>query len=170
VESTQDYLRKVLKSRKEGDLVVSEIQTSGRGREGRSWYSDFGGLYLSITFTPKRTDVVDKIQFMTTSAIKHTLEVDFRLPECAIKEPNDVICHGKKIAGVLVDAEIEGKTAIAYIGIGVDLNNGGNWNREMREIATSYFLETGRKIEVDDFILSLLRELDKKYEKILLNK
>jgi BirA family transcriptional regulator, biotin operon repressor / biotin---[acetyl-CoA-carboxylase] ligase len=167
VDSTQDYLIKSLQSKKEGDFVVGDIQTKGRGREGRIWHSDIGGLYLSITLVPKRTEIMDKIAPIVTKAIMDTLETDFRLSGCARKPPNDVTCHEKKIAGVLVDAEVKGENAIAYTGIGVDLNNGENWEEEMRKIATSYFLETGGKVDLDDFIVNLLERLDKAYNETL---
>ncbi|MDH2899801.1 MAG: biotin--[acetyl-CoA-carboxylase] ligase [archaeon] len=167
VSSTQDYLIKELQSKKEGDFVVSDIQTKGRGREGRLWHSDSGGLYLSITLVPKRTEILDKIAAMATKAIKDTLETNFHVKGCTIKAPNDVICHDRKIAGVLVDAEMEAQEAIAYVGIGVDLNNGEKWEEEMRKMATSYFLETGKKVDLDDFIVNLIQRLDKNYDQLL---
>ena len=167
VDSTQDYLIKELSSKHEGDFVVSDIQTSGRGREGRSWYSDIGGLYFSITLAPNKIEVLDQIAPMVTRVIRDALENDFHLTQCSLKPLNDVICRGKKIAGVLVDAELNGISSRAYIGIGVDLNNGKNWTEEMKKIATSYFLETRTEICVDDFILSLLSRLDHEYFELM---
>jgi BirA family transcriptional regulator, biotin operon repressor / biotin---[acetyl-CoA-carboxylase] ligase len=167
VDSTQDYLIKKLQSNHEGDFVVSDIQTKGRGRDERIWHSDTGGLYLSLTLVPERVEIFDKIPFFVTSATMDTLEVDFHLGNCALKPPNDVICNDRKIAGALVDAEVKGKTAIAYTGIGIDLNNGDCWDETMTKIATSYFLETGRKVDLDEFIVKLFQHLDKRYDQVL---
>ena len=167
IDSTQDCLVKELGSKNEGDFVVANVQTKGRGREGRNWYSDEGGLYLSITLVPNRSEIMDKIAPLITQVIRDNLEMDLHLEGCAIKAPNDVICRGKKIAGVLIDSELKGDSAIAYVGIGVDLNNGENWTNEMREIATSYSLETLKKVDLDNFIAGLLSRLDQLYDNLL---
>jgi BirA family biotin operon repressor/biotin-[acetyl-CoA-carboxylase] ligase len=167
VDSTQDYLIKKLQSRSEGDFVISEIQTRGRGREGRNWLSDHGGLYLSLTLVPKTPNALDKIPLVATRAIIDTLEVDFHLRNCNFKAPNDVICHDKKIAGVLVDAEMKGIGSIAYVGIGVNLNNGKNWNNSMLKIATSYFLESGQKLDQDEFVIRLFWNFDRRFDQAL---
>lgn len=166
VDSTQSYLVLEVQPKDEGDFVISDSQTKGKGRDGRSWVSDEGGLYLSIMLTPKKAEIVDKIAKMTTSVITKTLESDWGLEGCSLKLPNDVICRGKKIAGVLVDAELKGSEAICYLGIGIDLNNGENWDEEMRKIATSYFLETGKKINLDDFLINFLWRLDLGYDNL----
>ena len=144
----------------------SDVQTKGRGRDGRAWFSDEGGLYLSIMLTPRKAEVVDKIARMTTEVITNTLKSDRGLTGCALKLPNDVICRGKKIAGVLVDAELKGTEAICYLGIGIDLNNGKNWDEEMRKMATSFFLETGKTTNIDDFLVNLLWRLDLGYSSL----
>jgi BirA family transcriptional regulator, biotin operon repressor / biotin---[acetyl-CoA-carboxylase] ligase len=166
VDSTQSFLVLEVHQRSEGDFVVSDLQTKGKGRTGRSWFSDEGGLYLSIMLTPRRAEIVDKIASMTTEVITNTLESDRGLSGCSLKLPNDVICRGKKIAGVLVDAELKGTEAICYLGVGIDLNNGKNWDEEMRKIATSFFLETGKTINIDDFLVNFLWRLDLAYSSL----
>jgi len=166
VDSTQSYLVLEVHQKSEGDFVVSDVQTKGRGRDGRAWFSDEGGLYLSIMLTPRKAEVVDKIARMTTEVITNTLKSDRGLTGCALKLPNDVICRGKKIAGVLVDAELKGTEAICYLGIGIDLNNGKNWDEEMRKMATSFFLETGKTTNIDDFLVNLLWRLDLGYSSL----
>ena len=161
ITSTQDFLAKEIKSSREGDFVTSRIQTKGKGREGREWVSDSGGLYLSLTLVP-RLDIVDKIASMATGAVIDALD-NFSLGGCYQKPPNDVFCNARKIAGVLVDVEIQGKEVLVYLGIGVDLNNGQEWNREMKKIATSFILETGRSISIDRFLLTLLQSVDASY-------
>jgi BirA family biotin operon repressor/biotin-[acetyl-CoA-carboxylase] ligase len=167
VDSTQSYLILKIPQRSEGDFVVSDFQSKGRGRDGRTWFSDGGGLYFSIMLTPRRAEILDKITSMTTEVITKTLETDWGLSGCNLKLPNDVLCRGKKIAGVLVDAELKGTEAICYLGVGIDLNNGENWDEDMRKIATSFFLETGKKINLDDFIVNFLWRLDIGYDSLL---
>ncbi len=167
VDSTQSYLVLEVHQKNEGDFVVSDVQTKGRGRDGRTWFSDEGGLYLSIMLTPMKAEIVDKIARMTTEVITKTIENDWGLTGCALKLPNDVICRGKKIAGVLVDAELKGTEASCYLGVGINLDNGEKWDENMRKIATSYFLETGKKINLDDFLVNFLWRLDLGYGSLL---
>jgi BirA family transcriptional regulator, biotin operon repressor / biotin---[acetyl-CoA-carboxylase] ligase len=167
VNSTQDYLSKNIHGNHEGDFAVARLQTMGKGREGRGWISDDGGLYLSIFLVPNTSVFLDKLETTATLAIKETFEADFQLSGCYLKAPNDVLCRGKKIAGVLVDAEITGSYAKANLGIGIDLNNGRNWRDDFKQIATSYFLETGNMVSVDDFIVRFLFHLDGAYNNLL---
>jgi BirA family transcriptional regulator, biotin operon repressor / biotin---[acetyl-CoA-carboxylase] ligase len=162
VDSTQDYLSQVLKSENEGDFVVSRIQTMGRGRQGRTWISDYGGLYLSITLTPKRPAYLSMIAEMIASSICNAFGRNLDL-HCEFSPPNDVLCNGKKIAGILVDASIAGNKSVAHVGIGVNLNNGSEWDDEVEKVATSYYMQKREKISLDDFLLSLLKTIDEHY-------
>ncbi len=146
---------------------MSRIQTRGRGRLGRAWNSEFGGLYLSITLIPKKVDALDQITVMLAKSVIETLEGDFQLQGCAIKFPNDVLCEGKKIAGVLADTSVKGVLSIVYAGIGVNLNNGENWDAEMKNLGTSYLQEKGRAISEDEFLLGLIGRIDVDYYNLL---
>jgi BirA family transcriptional regulator, biotin operon repressor / biotin---[acetyl-CoA-carboxylase] ligase len=166
VDSTQNYLSRVLRSVSEGEFVISTSQTRGRGREGRSWHSDHGGLYLSITLRPQPQNL-PKLALLCANSVMRTLSSGYSLPCCRIKEPNDVSCNGKKISGILVDAEIKGKNTLAFVGVGVNVNNGLDWDNEMSSIATSYVRETGKTIPLEEFAVSLLGELDQDYYELL---
>ncbi|HKW05625.1 MAG TPA: biotin--[acetyl-CoA-carboxylase] ligase [Nitrososphaerales archaeon] len=159
--STQDYIVQIPRIR-EGFFVVSRVQDKGRGRLGRTWISDDGGLYLSLALEPN-SKITDKITKMCSESIVETLK-NFSL-DCSIKDPNDVICNRKKIAGVLVDAILEGKKNLSFAGIGVNLNNGPGWSAEMLSIATSFKLER-REIDIDEFLLALLANLDQNYARL----
>ena len=163
VSSTQDYFSEIPDAR-EGYFVVSKVQTRGRGRQGRRWISDEGGLYLSLELEPNK-HVSDRITMMCADAILQTFEESYSL-NCRIKEPNDVICNGRKLAGVLVDAVVQGDKTIAHVGIGVNLNNGPAWNEGILQFATSYRLETNTMIDLDEFLVTLLANLEKKYAEL----
>ncbi len=162
VNSTQDYISKQMPDALEGSFVISEIQTHGRGRESRQWVSDRGGLYVSIRLEPP-DHIVDKITAICSDSILSTLRDDYSLKGCMIKSPNDVICNGKKIAGVLVDVNVKGKENIAFVGLGANLNNGSSWKPELLKIATSYKRETNKEIDIDSFLIKLLLHLDDRY-------
>lgn len=126
------------------------------------WISDMGGLYLSLELKPP-AHISERMTSMCADSILHTLSDNYFLSGCNVKEPNDVICNGKKIAGVLVDAVIQGEKIIAYAGIGVNLNNGLAWKEDIQEIATSFRRETGEMVDQDEFLVALLANLDRKY-------
>ena len=167
VGSTQDYLMNQLKSEREGEFVMSEVQTEGRGREGRKWNSPNGGLWLSITLRPERPELTDRITGLAAKSVMETLRDEYSLPGCWIKLPNDVVCNGKKIAGVLVDAILKGKSAIAYVGIGINVNNRISGDSEIATTATSYVNETDRKIPIEDLAIALISRLDENYDNLL---
>ncbi len=161
VASTQDYISE-LQDSSEGYFVVSEVQTEGRGRKGDKWISDVGGLYLSLELEPLAR-ISERMTSMCTDSILQTLSGNYHLSGCEIKEPNDVICNGKKVAGVLIDAVVLGEKIVAYAGMGVNLNNGLAWKEYIQEIATSFRRETGKMVDQDEFLVALLANLDRKY-------
>jgi BirA family biotin operon repressor/biotin-[acetyl-CoA-carboxylase] ligase len=103
--------------KKTGVLVIAERQTAGRGRFGRTWISEIGGLYFSITL-PKSMPIEDvpKITLMSGVAVAEAIGGK-------IKWPNDVLICGKKVCGILCEiaGEVENPTII--VGIGINVNN-----------------------------------------------
>jgi BirA family transcriptional regulator, biotin operon repressor / biotin---[acetyl-CoA-carboxylase] ligase len=165
VDSTQDFASRVLRSDREGDLVMSRVQTAGRGREGRKWVSDAGGLWLTITLKPG-SELLERLPLVVTESILATLE-EYGVKECRIKLPNDVYCGEKKIAGVLIDSSVKGKKTIAYAGIGVNVNNDTSANELISNTASSVSREIGHEVDLVDFTVKLVRNLAKKYDELL---
>ena len=165
VDSTQDYLSRV-KSSEEGDLVLSEIQTAGKGRQGRSWVSDRGGLWLTMTLKPPDPEFLDSLSLTVAHAVNETLK-DLGAQDCSVKPPNDIYCMGKKIGGVLVDSVIEGSECLAYVGIGVNINNNVRSNESISKIAISLKDILGKDVPLQQVTVSLLRHLDRDYDRHL---
>lgn len=122
LDSTQNFASSIAKKHGEdGTVVIAETQVSGKGRQGRSWISPKGGIWLSVILHP-RFDVgkVTLVPFAAaialSSAIKKTLGIQTEL-----KWPNDVTLSGKKIAGMIIDASIE-STSIESLILGVGIN------------------------------------------------
>jgi len=163
LESTQEYLSRELNSDHEGDIVLSKVQTLGKGRENRKWFSDEGGLWFSMTLKPDRPSYLERLALVAASAVKETLESEYHVMGCEIKLPNDVQCNGRKIAGMLVDSQVKGVRTLAYLGVGVNLINHPAQHEEISRIATSYLLETGLKINIEEFLLKLIQRFDGSY-------
>jgi BirA family transcriptional regulator, biotin operon repressor / biotin---[acetyl-CoA-carboxylase] ligase len=163
VDSTQSYMANELKSWREGDIVVSKVQTAGRGRGGRSWISQIGGLWMTITLLPN-IEILASIPLIASESIAKTL-CDYGTTECNVKLPNDVYCGGKKIAGVLADAVIQETKSIMYLGMGINVNNDPVEIVEISKIATSLSREIGRKVDLVKFTASLIQNLDIRYNR-----
>jgi len=162
VDSTQTFLQNRPGAKKEGELIISRIQTKGRGREGRSWISEEGGLWMSLLLEPPRPGILGSLPQIATQSVAKTLD-QFGLTNCMFKPPNDVYCYGKKIAGVLIDGAIQKQESIVYVGIGINLNNDPSKNKLIANIATSYAAETGSQVDLNKFTFSLLVNLDALY-------
>lgn len=165
VDSTQNYMAQVKNSDREADLVISEIQTQGKGREGRSWVSGKGGLWLTITLKPPSSHVLEEIVKIGSTAIKKTLE-EYKLNGLAIKPPNDVYCNGKKIAGLLADSVVQGDNYKVHLGVGIDVNNNVS-DPSISQLATSVRKELGRPVNLPEFTVSFLKNLDTEYSRII---
>jgi BirA family biotin operon repressor/biotin-[acetyl-CoA-carboxylase] ligase len=103
-------------------LFFADCQTAGRGRLGRRWFSDRGGLYFSITLP-----FYEAAKLTMISA----LAVAEAVPGARIKWPNDVLLSNLKFCGIL--GEIDREKAI--VGVGINVEN--EIPEELREYATN---------------------------------
>lgn len=108
-----------------GEVVVADQQTAGRGRRGRTWASPPGvNLYFSVILRPElppqRAPELTLVAGVALAEILREAGADAK-----IKWPNDVHVRGKKIAGILTELSAE-PDAIHFVvlGVGVNLNSG----------------------------------------------
>ncbi|MDA4111308.1 MAG: biotin--[acetyl-CoA-carboxylase] ligase [Thaumarchaeota archaeon] len=161
IDSTQEFAQKKYMGDKEGNLVIGRVQTNGRGREGRSWISQRGGLWITLTLKPP-SSVLGEIPLLMIESIAKTLH-EFGLNDCSPKPPNDVYFAGKKIAGVLSDARVQGDDSIDYVGIGINVNNNPAESEAISDIATSLANEIGKEVDLTRFTAALLANIDAAY-------
>ncbi len=105
-------------------LYIARRQTAGRGRRGRSFYSE-GGLYMTLALPPQVTFEAVPITAYAASAVAMAIE-ELCGAEAGIKWVNDIFVSGKKVCGILAEAVTEpetGKALGVIIGVGVNLNN-----------------------------------------------
>jgi BirA family transcriptional regulator, biotin operon repressor / biotin---[acetyl-CoA-carboxylase] ligase len=128
VGSTNDAAKCLARaSAEEGTLVWGLEQTAGRGRRGRAWSSPPGNLYVSLILRPPcRVDQAAQLGFVAAIAIGDTLSsiCENRLDGLSYKWPNDVLLRGRKIAGILLESELQndGKMPLfVVVGVGVNL-------------------------------------------------
>lgn len=108
---------------KREQVIIARRQTSGRGRLGRSFFSEGGGLYMSLLLYPQK-NAQDALRITTAAAVAVARAID-RVADarCEIKWVNDVYLRGKKICGILTEAQIgtSGTLDFAVLGIGINL-------------------------------------------------
>jgi len=151
----------------EGDIVVAEYQTQGKGRKGRSWFSPAGeGIYVSIILRPRISPhEAPKLTLMASVAIAEAIAACVPV-DAAIKWPNDILIAGKKVAGILTEikAEID-KIHHVVVGVGINVNTSyESFPLDIRDNATSLFRETGNKISRTFILKTCLECLEKQYE------
>lgn len=168
--STSDVVEKFARDGvKEGVVVFAESQTKGRGRLGRRWLAAPGtSLLFSILLRPD-IHPNSSTQIMVASAVALTRAIR-QQTGCApeIKWPNDLLCGGRKIAGILTELNAElDHVKYMIVGIGVDVNQEKHeFPEEIRQTASSLRVETGRRIHRAELASSIIAELDKDYARI----
>jgi BirA family transcriptional regulator, biotin operon repressor / biotin---[acetyl-CoA-carboxylase] ligase len=136
----------------EGATVVAEEQTEGRGRLGRAWVAPPGSsLLLSVVLRPP---LEREAVWLTVAAAGVALAeaVDAVAPAAApagLKWPNDLELGGRKAAGLLAEAHLEGdRLAAVLLGMGVNVAQGaGDFPPEVAERATSVSLAAGASVD-----------------------
>ena len=136
----------------EGATVVAEEQTEGRGRLGRAWVAPPGSsLLVSVVLRPP---LARESVWLTVAAAGVALAeaVDAVAPQAApagLKWPNDLELGGRKAAGLLAEAHLDGdRLAAVLLGMGVNVGQGaGDFPPEVAERATSVSLAAGSPVD-----------------------
>lgn len=105
-----------------GRVVTAEVQTAGRGRRGRTWLSPFGrNLAVSIGIAVDRPPAeLGALSLVVGLAVRDAL-LEYGLKDVGLKWPNDVLMHGAKLAGILIELAQPNRPAQVVIGIGVNV-------------------------------------------------
>ncbi len=145
-----------------GTVVTSDSQTGGRGRRGREWFSPPGcNLYMSVILRPSVSPVeASQIPVISVIAAVRALEhlntgLDFQ-----IKWPNDILCRGKKVCGILCEMKSD-TDQIQHVVVGIGINvNVTSMHPCISDIATSLKMETDQEYSRTRLSASLLEELE----------
>ncbi|SRR5581483_621583 len=150
----------------EGELVVADAQTAGRGRLGRRWESPpRRNLYFSLILRPTLAPAdAAQITLMAAVALAETVD-SFLAAPAEIKWPNDILVGGRKLAGVLTEAACAA-AALEYVILGIGINV--NYRRDempeaIRARATSLADLTGNFVARENALARLIHALDRCY-------
>lgn len=161
-DSTQKLIKMFAQAgEKEGLAAAAGTQTEGRGRRGRTWQAPKDkNLMFSLLLRPAlKTGEVQLLNLAAGMAVKRTLKQAASIP-CELKWPNDILCGGKKLCGILSEAAGEpDKIYYAVTGIGLNVNmEAGDFPEELRETAASLKTETGREWPRWKLLIGILKE------------
>jgi BirA family transcriptional regulator, biotin operon repressor / biotin---[acetyl-CoA-carboxylase] ligase len=139
-----EALRLAAAGEPEGCVVVADAQGAGRGRLGRAWWSEPGrSLLTSWLIRPalavERWPTLTLVAGLAAArALIAAAGVEVRL-----KWPNDLLVGGRKLGGLL--AEADGRGALV-VGLGVNVRQ-TEFPPELAGLATSVAAEAGRPVE-----------------------
>lgn len=151
IDSTNNLLKE--KDYSSGTIALAEVQLSGRGKFGKKWISEKGGLWFS--FVLKRRTKTPYIYVILASVALLEVLKNYKL-NARIKWPNDILVNGKKISGILVENDYyQGKV---ITGIGININNAPPKNTEIPAISLRQLKK--QKIDINDFFIKLIKRLD----------
>jgi len=168
-DSTNNQAKKFIYDGFQGNGIVAAIaQTSGRGRQGKSFYSpDKTGLYFSLVLRPSvsladSTSITAAAAVAVADVIKEATKKDPK-----IKWVNDIFLNGKKVCGILTEAVTDQETGnlkAVVVGIGVNITT-TDFPHEISEIAGSLECEIHRNefiVKVYDALNRICKELPQK--------
>ncbi len=151
----------------EGEVVFAEEQTRGKGRLGRTWFSPpHLNLYFSLILRPRFAAAqASHITLMAAVALAETLESVLPGPP-EIKWPNDILVHGRKLAGILTESSCEGmRVRFVILGIGVNVNVPADlMPATIRDNATSLYQLTGQEFDRNRLAGLLIQGLERCYK------
>lgn len=170
LDSTNSFLYNLLNTDsdlKEGYVLRTGFQTTGRGQIGNTWESTGDrNLLASILLKPdwpvEEQFVISKIICLALVELLN----EMNLEDVRIKWPNDIYVGDKKIAGVLIQNVLKGKQIKASIvGVGLNINQEVFYSDAPNP--TSLSIELKKKYNVNEILLRLLDKLDLFYNKLL---
>jgi BirA family biotin operon repressor/biotin-[acetyl-CoA-carboxylase] ligase len=165
----------------EGEVLIADLQTQGRGRRGRVWTAPPGtSLMMSVLLRPPSHSlpvhsaslVTSALAVATVNAVREATKV-----KLGIKWPNDLVVDSPnnapgglgylKVAGILTETLIV-DAAISALVVGMGLNTG--WERvppELELVATSLDLLAGSLVDRPKLAYTILHNFEDEYSNLL---
>ncbi len=121
VKSTNDEAIKIIRSKKNYQgIILSNLQTKGRGTMGKKWVSLRGNFFASIFFELKKNMPNYKEFSLINPVIIKKILKDYSRFEIKIKLPNDLLIKSRKVCGILQELIKVDKKSFLIIGIGIN--------------------------------------------------
>lgn len=149
----------------EGTIILAEEQTNARGRFGRHWEAPLGNIHLSVLVRPSAV----MIPFLSILAGVVSIRAIRRVTDLTpvLKWPNDVLVHGKKICGILVENSFTGNSPdYAVVGIGINVDFDPSSTMRSLPNASSLAKHTNFPVEKSLLLKHLLEQMDILYRNL----
>jgi BirA family biotin operon repressor/biotin-[acetyl-CoA-carboxylase] ligase len=171
IHSTNDEANRLaLEGAPEGEVVIADSQTAGRGRFDRHWESPAGkSIYLSLILRPDISPVQStQLTLVAAVAIAETL-ANFSKVKPFIKWPNDVLINEKKVCGILTEMSVDReKINFVVVGIGINVNTDHeDFSEEIKDTATSLAMVNGSECDRNEITQAFFRKFEEWYRKYL---
>jgi len=149
----------------DGTVVGADLQTAGRGRQGRTWSSPAGsGLYVSMILRPPAV-IAPLLTIAAGVSVAEGIREATGL-SMDLKWPNDVYAGGRKVAGILAESGLsDARLKHVVLGIGINVNH-ANYPPEVATRATSIERELGRPVDRGLVLASCLSALTVRYRQL----
>lgn len=155
-----------------GVVLLARSQTAGRGQYGRTWIAPpESSVLLSVLLFPPPT--LRRPAILTAWAAVAVCESILRLTnlQAKIKWPNDVLLHGKKVCGILIEQRTTGNpefplATVAGIGLNV-MQSAIDFEGAGLPDAASLSSSTGQRYQFENVAKELISELDQQYHLLL---
>lgn len=166
IGSTNDELKQAARAgAAEGLVFLTDEQTAGRGRRGRSWAAPSGSsLLVSVLLRPTWLPADDAFLLTMLCAVAAAEALSTPEKPVQLKWPNDLQIEGRKLGGILVETELSAdRLHWTVLGCGINVN----WNpAEIPELAghaTSLAAELGHELDRRELLRALLSRIDAWY-------
>lgn len=161
VDSTNRYLLAAASQGEAGgQLVLAEQQMAGRGRLGRSWVSPFGyNIYCSLLWRFNlASSELSGLGIVVAVALINALSHYCAALE--IKWPNDILCNGRKLAGILLEMQGEANgPATVVMGLGINVNMPATASAQIDQAWTDLQKASGKQISRNELAARIIEQL-----------
>lgn len=141
-------------------VIITGKQTNGKGQNGNKWHSD-EGLNLTFSLYVPHEKLPAENQFYLNKAISLGLRNaihELVLLPTHIKWPNDIYIENEKVAGILIENQLQGSTITnSVVGIGINVNQ-VSFDSDYGN-PTSLYLHTGIKLDLNEVLDGVLKQL-----------
>jgi BirA family biotin operon repressor/biotin-[acetyl-CoA-carboxylase] ligase len=155
----------------EGLVVVSEIQTAGRGRQRRLWHSPPGrNLYFSVLLRPQCPQTrLPQLAMVAALALHQAIRKVAPELDIGLKWPNDLWLQNRKLSGILCECPPQsGDRCAIVVGIGLNVNaQREDFPPELQTTATSLAIAAGHDFDRTTLLAEILNAFDELYIKWL---
>jgi len=163
ISSTNTRLKELARAgAPEGTALIALRQTGGRGRMGRSFQSEEGGVYLSLLLRPGcRPEELMHLTCAVAVAMCDAVEMTCGLRP-GIKWTNDLVCGKRKLGGILTELGFDGAGNIAWCVLGIGINctqSRDDFLPELRDMAASLSMVIGRPVSPAALAAGMLEKL-----------